>query len=195
MMARYFLSIFISLLPIHSFAQNTDFGGDWIGILRQNDGGLAEIYEFSITITQDKNGNLSGTSKIHVNDARDYGIMSLTGKANAKGVSIQEHAVLAQTIRTSFYWCIKNYTLKYDPTTESLSGSWSAGGGCPPGTIELVRPKKITSVNKKPKEKVKPKEEKPAITAEKVVSKEPEKPLYSCDRFAAKLFEHGRNQG
>jgi outer membrane protein OmpA-like peptidoglycan-associated protein len=162
-MVRYLL-FFLLFSFTKSFAQQPDFSGDWIGILRQEGGALSEIYEFSISITQDKNGNLTGISKIHINDARDYGIMSLKGKASPKGISVQELKVEEQTIRTNFYWCIKNYILKYDHNTETLSGNWTAGGGCPPGTIELTRPKKITSINKRTKQNKNPEEIKPTIT-------------------------------
>jgi outer membrane protein OmpA-like peptidoglycan-associated protein len=167
---------FLACFP-NALAQNTDFSGTWTGILHQEEGGvggrLSEFYEFSITIKQDKNGNLTGTSTIHINAARDYGVISLIGKANAQGVSIDEQKIIEQNIREEAQWCIKIYTLKYNSVTESLSGAWKAKNICSPGTIELTRPKKVASV-KKPHEKPDKKEVEKAI-------KEIDKPTLATD--------------
>lgn len=139
---RTFLFIFLLYLcgTAQVNAQNMDFSGTWTGILTQAAGGLSDIYEFSLTIQQDKNGNLSGTSKIRISEAGDYGVLSLKGKAEALNVTIYEIKVVEQNIRTEAYWCIKYYSLRYDAINESLSGNWGTTSvGCPTGTIELVR--------------------------------------------------------
>ncbi len=150
---RFLPIIFFLLMHQCSFAQSVDFSGAWIGILRQEAGGLNDIYEFSIILDQDKNGNLTGTSLIRIEDTKEYAVISLTGKATPQGVVIQEIKVIEQSIRTHAYWCIKNYTLKYNPTRELLYGPWSAKQTCAPGTMELVRPKKVSSLPNKPKNK------------------------------------------
>jgi outer membrane protein OmpA-like peptidoglycan-associated protein len=150
---RFVLIIFFLLAYQCSFAQSIDFSGVWIGILRQEAGGLNDIYEFSIILDQDKNGNLTGTSLIRIEDTKEYAVISLIGKATLQGIVIQEIRVIEQSIRTHAYWCIKNYTLRYNPTRESLSGPWSAKQTCAPGTMELIRPKKVSSLPNKPKNK------------------------------------------
>jgi outer membrane protein OmpA-like peptidoglycan-associated protein len=154
MLNRFFSIIFLLLVHEFSLAQSIDFSGTWIGILRQDAGGLNDIYEFSIILNQDKNGNLTGTSLIRIEDTKEYAVISLKGKATAQGVVIQEIKVIEQSIRSNAYWCIKDYTLKYNPVRESLSGPWTAKQTCSPGTMELIRPKKATSLSiSKPKSK------------------------------------------
>lgn len=144
---RLFSIIIFLLICKFSFAQSIDFSGTWIGILRQDAGGLNDIYEFSIILNQDKNGNLTGTSLIRIEDTKEYAVISLKGKATSQGVVIQEIKVIEQAIRSNAYWCIKDYTLKYNPVGESLSGPWTAKQTCSPGTMELIRPKKVTSIS------------------------------------------------
>lgn len=150
----FLLNLFFSA---HILAQTTDFSGVWTGVLLQNAGGLAEKYKFSITISQDAKGNITGSSKIEIHDAKDYGVISLTGKAQKNGVTIQEHKLIEHKLRENAYWCIKNYTLQYNKKNEQLSGNWTAEGDCEPGTMELTRqinPQTIAQIKKKKPKKV-----------------------------------------
>ncbi|GAB4184069.1 MAG: hypothetical protein OHK0057_13080 [Thermoflexibacter sp.] len=154
-------------------SQKIDFSGAWIGILRQDAGGINDIYEFSIILNQDKNGNLTGTSLIRIEDTKEHAVISLKGKVTSQGVAIQEIKVIEQSIRSNAYWCIKDYTLKYNPVRESLSGPWTAKQTCPPGTMELIRPKKITSLpTPKRKSKSDIAKEKEEIVKEKSIATE-----------------------
>lgn len=184
-MRHSFLSIvFLFLMCNPLLAQKIDFSGAWIGILHQDAGGINDIYEFSIILNQDKNGNLTGTSLIRIEDTKEYAVISLKGKATSQGVVIQEIKVIEQSIRSNAYWCIKDYTLKYNSVRESLSGPWTAKQTCSPGTMELIRPKKVTSLPT-PKRKSKPdiakaKEEmakEESITDESLSTKEKKTPL------------------
>ncbi len=156
----FLLNLFFSA---HTLAQTNDFSGTWTGVLLQNAGGLAEKYKFSITISQDAKGNIIGSSKIEIHDAKDYGVISLTGKAQKNGVTIQEHKLIEHKLRENAYWCIKNYTLQYNKKDEQLSGNWTAKEDCEPGTMKLKRqinPQTIAQIKKKkPKEKLATKEQ------------------------------------
>ncbi len=124
------------------FAQKTaalpDFSGHWTGILRQDAGGLASEYVFAVTLTQDKNGKLSGSSKIELNLEGEYGVITLQGTAHATSVEIVEEEVIEKKIRADSYWCIKSYLLFFDSKQQALTGKWSAGASCQ-GTMVLRR--------------------------------------------------------
>ena len=110
---------------VHAKAQNMDFSGTWSGILTQSGSLLADIYEFSIELKQGENGNISGTSKIRINEQGDYGVLSLKVRADILSVSIYEIKVIEQDIHAGFYWCIKYYILRYNVVTEGFSGDWN----------------------------------------------------------------------
>ncbi len=115
-----------------------NFEGRWIGILKQEPGGLASEYTFSVTLTQDKNAKLSGSSKIEINLEGEYGIISLEGTATPTGINITEKKVVEKKLKANSYWYIKSYNLFYDNNLQTLAGVWSANGD-DKGTMILRR--------------------------------------------------------
>lgn len=119
--------------------------GVWIGELLQNEGGIADRFEFSMQLLQ--NGIfMQGTA--HVKLGEIWAEMKLSGFQMANGSwKLTETEILRAQKPEDLSWCMKGYELRVDYTTEgmTLHGPWwgtSKFGPCVPGSVRLRIKKK-----------------------------------------------------
>ncbi|HEX2900071.1 MAG TPA: hypothetical protein VHS96_10160 [Bacteroidia bacterium] len=119
-----------------------DLVGEWSGVLKQWQGGLAEEYFFGLTLNLDGE-TLIGEAKIMLQDSTHiFGIMNLSARWEAGSVAIRELSIKAQNMYGYSHWCIKTYklSLAWFRGALLLDGPWSSedcgGSG---GWIRLER--------------------------------------------------------
>lgn len=114
-------------------------GGTWKGTLTQPNGPAADIFEFTLTLTQSGNA-LTGRSRIEetTGTPRYFAEFSVTGSITGDRMDVVEGAVLSELPRPGLGWCIKTHALTADAARRTLTGSWTAPG-CLPGQVRLSR--------------------------------------------------------
>ena len=119
--------------------------GLWTGELLQNEGGIADRFEFTMQLWQ--NGIfLHGTA--HVKLGKIWAEMKLSGFQLDNGSwKLTETEILRSQKPDDLSWCIKRYELRIGYTTEgiTLHGPWwgsSKFGPCVPGSVRLKIKKK-----------------------------------------------------
>lgn len=136
-----FITAILGLLP--SFSQTIT--GKYKGKLYQNPN---KSFYFEIRIDKsDGNGNISGTTYIEsygesLSQEGDFGTIEFIGKVKGNSVVLTETKIVKEVKKSSsYYWCIKtsNLTLTKTDTQWKLSGSWTAPGTCPPGTLTVTK--------------------------------------------------------
>lgn len=138
------LSATFLLLIFPSYSQTIT--GTYKGKLYQDPD---KSFYFEIRIDKsDGKGNISGTTYIEsydksiskLSDKGDFGTIEFTGTYKGNSVTIYETKIIKEDKKSSnYYWCIKTSTLTLTKTDTQwkLSGSWTAPGGCPPGTLSV----------------------------------------------------------
>ncbi len=119
--------------------------GLWVGELLQNEGGIAERFEFSMQLRQ--NGIfMNGTAFVRLGEI--WAEMQLSGFQLANGSwKLTETEILRYQKPDELSWCMKLYELRveYTPGGLSLHGPWwgsSDFGPCVPGSVRLKMKKK-----------------------------------------------------
>ncbi len=119
--------------------------GLWSGELLQNEGGIADRFEFSMQLSQ--NGIfLKGTA--HVKLGEIWAEMKLSGFQLANGSwKLTETEILRAQKPDDLSWCMKLYELRIGYTKDgmTLHGPWwgnSKFGPCVPGSVRLKLKKK-----------------------------------------------------
>lgn len=119
--------------------------GVWTGELLQNEGGIADRFEFTMQLWQ--NGIfLHGTA--HVQLGEIWAEMKLSGFQLANGSwKLTETEILRAQKPDDLSWCMKLYELRIGYTAEGmkLHGPWwgnSKFGPCVPGSVRLRMKKK-----------------------------------------------------
>ncbi|WP_020570956.1 CBM20 domain-containing protein [Neolewinella persica] len=123
----------------------TDLNGLWVGELLQNEGGIADKFEFSMQLHQ--NGIfMKGTAYVRFGDI--WAEMRLSGYQLQNGSwKLTETEILRAKKPADLSWCIKKYELRVTYTNDgiSLHGPWwgnSDFGPCIPGSVRLKMKKK-----------------------------------------------------
>ena len=123
----------------------TDLNGLWVGELLQNEGGIADKFEFSMQLYQ--NGIfMKGTA--HVRFGEIWAEMRLSGFQLQNGSwKLTEIEILRSQKPDDLSWCMKKYELRVSYTNDgiSLHGPWwgnSGFGPCIPGSVRLKMKKK-----------------------------------------------------
>ena len=133
-------------LPSHLRSRpQLSLSGVWTGELLQNEGGIADRFEFTMQLWQ--NGIfLYGTA--HVQLGEIWAEMKLSGFQLANGSwKLTETEILRAQKPDDLSWCMKLYELRIGYTTEgmTLHGPWwgnSKFGPCVPGSVRLRMKKK-----------------------------------------------------
>jgi len=136
-------------LPLHQRPRPgtsvEDLSGIWVGELTQNEGGIADKFEFSMQLRQ--NGMfMSGTSYVKLGEI--WAEMELSGYQLANGSwKLTETKILRAQKPEDLSWCMKLYEVRaaYSPTGMTLHGPWwgsSEFGPCIPGSVRLKLSKK-----------------------------------------------------
>lgn len=127
------------LLP----GQYDDINGTWEGLLRQNEGGFAELFVIGMRL-EARGGTLSGTVYVALDDIEAE--MTVEGHKRANGSwLLQEKQVIHSRKPDYLEWCIKGFelTVSYDQNGDVvLRGPWwgrTKFGPCVPGSVELRR--------------------------------------------------------
>ena len=122
-----------------------DVSGLWVGELLQNEGGIADRFEFSMQLSQ--NGIfISGTAFVSFGDI--WAEMKLSGYQLPNGSwRLTETEILRFKKPDQLSWCMKHYELRvgYTENGMTLHGPWwgsSEFGPCIPGSIRLKIKKK-----------------------------------------------------
>jgi len=123
----------------------TDLNGLWVGELLQNEGGIADKFEFSMQLRQ--NGIfMKGTAYVRYMDI--WAEMQLSGFQLQNGSwKLTETEILRSQKTDDLSWCMKKYELRVSFTSDGiiLHGPWwgnSSFGPCIPGSVRLKMKKK-----------------------------------------------------
>ena len=126
--------------------EEIDLNGIWTGELRQNPGGIAEKFEFSMQL-QHHGIFLKGTSFVRYGDI--YVELELSGYRQPDGSwKLSETKILRGDKPERLVWCIKHYELRVSYTKDGLVliGPWwgntTLGDPCVPGSVTLKFKKK-----------------------------------------------------
>lgn len=122
-----------------------DISGLWTGELLQNEGGIADRFEFSMQLSQ--NGIfLNGTA--YVSFGEIWAEMKFSGYQLPSGSwRLTETEILRFNKPEELSWCMKHYELRvgYTESGMTLHGPWwgsSKFGPCVPGSVRLKIKKK-----------------------------------------------------
>jgi hypothetical protein len=122
-----------------------DLSGLWEGVLLQNEGGIADRFEFSMQLRQ--NGMfINGTAFVSFGDI--WAEMKLSGYQLTNGSwRLTETEILRFKKPEELSWCMKLYELRVGYTEKgmTLHGPWwgsSEFGPCIPGSVRLKIKKK-----------------------------------------------------
>jgi len=120
----------------------TDLNGLWVGELLQNEGGIADKFEFSMQLHQ--NGIfMKGTAFVRFQGI--WAEMKLSGFQQQNGSwKLTETEILRSQKPDDLSWCMKKYKLRVTFTANgiSLHGPWwgnSGFGPCIPGSVRLKK--------------------------------------------------------
>jgi hypothetical protein len=121
---------------------STNLTGVWIGELLQNEGGIAEKFEFS-TQLRHHGIFMSGTAYVKLQGI--YAEMELSGYQLPNGSwKLTETKILRDSKPEALLWCMKLYELRVDYTADGiiLHGPWwgsTIQNPCIPGSVRLKR--------------------------------------------------------
>ncbi len=127
------------------YASGQDMSGEWNGILKQEAGGAATAYYFSLHLSQ-KGNIITGTSKVNFIDKPNYfAIMELKGSFDGQYLEFTEIKIKEQQTFSGLEWCLKKAKLKFTIKKDGfcIEGTW--GGNtlsnaiCTPGTMTLCK--------------------------------------------------------
>lgn len=124
---------------------STNLSGVWVGELLQNEGGIAEKFEFSMQLRH-HGIFMSGTAYVKLQGI--YAEMELSGYQLPNGSwKLTETKILRDSKPEALLWCMKLYELRLDYTVDgmSLHGPWwgsTSEAPCIPGSVRLKRKKK-----------------------------------------------------
>ena len=140
---KVFLILSLSSIYFGCLAQ--DISGEWNGILRQEEGGVADSYLFTLNLIQ-KGTQIRGTSKVTLSKNEDYFvIMKLKGKFKGDILTFSESKIISQKTYDGLEWCFKKseLTFTYKKGGYCLEGTWSGvtknDQDCKSGTIQLCK--------------------------------------------------------
>ncbi|UKN01342.1 OmpA family protein [Paracrocinitomix mangrovi] len=142
---RYYFLLFI-LLGKTVLAQQDVETGTYTGELTQN--GKQKFY-FEIRLdTIESNGIAKGTTFIKETQSGNFGTITFLGTYKDGQLNFQEKEILKEDKSkdgyfpsNNFYWCIKKcqLTLNKEDKAYKLIGTWTAGGNCGGGKINVSK--------------------------------------------------------
>lgn len=144
---RNFIKVFLtlSLSSIYFGCWAQDISGEWNGILRQEEGGVADSYFFTLNLIQDGN-RIHGTSKVALSEDSEYFVtMKLKGKFKDDVFTFSESKIINQNTYEGLEWCFKTSSLTFTFQNGGfcLKGTWTgkakSGQSCQPGTVKLCK--------------------------------------------------------
>lgn len=131
------------LFASHSYAQN--IGGEWNGVITQEEGGLSDQYYFSLFIIQ--NGeNITGFTKVELYKGKKrvfFARKKISGKFKNKTLFFKEIEIVEEEMYAMSNICLIQAKLKFtwDKSALCLKGTWggltSDGTSCAPGKIKV----------------------------------------------------------
>lgn len=142
---KLFIFLFFNcfMLSTNTFAQK--IGGEWNGVITQEEGGLAEQYYFSIHIIQ--NGEeITGFSKVELYQDKKrvfFARKRIVGTFKDKTLFFKEVEIVEQEMYTVSNICLIQAKLKFtwDKSALCLKGTWGGvtkdGSSCAPGKIKV----------------------------------------------------------
>jgi hypothetical protein len=132
-----------SLLAFNSYAQK--IGGEWNGIITQEEGGLASQYYFSLFIVQ--NGeNITGFTKVELYKDKKrvfFARKKIIGTFKDKTLFFKEIEIVEEEMYTMSNICLIQAKLKFtwDKSALCFKGTWGGltkdGTSCAPGKIKV----------------------------------------------------------
>ncbi|MEM8582770.1 MAG: hypothetical protein AAGF87_00810 [Bacteroidota bacterium] len=121
--------------------QYDEIHGTWEGVLRQNEGGFAELFVIGMRL-EAQGGRLSGSVYVALDDIEAE--MAVEGHKQANGSwLLRETRILHSRKPDYLEWCMKGFelTVAYDRNGDMvLRGPWwgrTKFGPCVPGAVEL----------------------------------------------------------
>lgn len=171
-----FLVLYLFLHVGFAYAQ--DISGKWVGVLRQNPGGLTAEYYFEMNLKQ-RGDIITGTSFIAMGKSREItGLMSIRGTFDGTYFYYKDIKVLNQKgLADEADWCIKKCTFQFSEVDGNyvFTGHWTGNsrfGYCSPGTIKVAKkaPDKPTEAIVHAKDSTNT-EESEAVKTEKTLTK------------------------
>lgn len=139
------ITLIFCFTVFYHIASAQDITGEWYGILRQEEGGVTDYYNFTLNLIQDGN-NIKGTSIVNLPDNPDFfAIMELKGRFKDDVLTFSESKIINQKTYNGLEWCIKKSELAFTFKKGGfcMEGNWSGvartGDSCTPGTIKLCK--------------------------------------------------------
>lgn len=129
-------------LPAAAYLPPVDISGTWIGELYQDDGGIADKFEFGMEIRQ-IGPSIKGTTYVRLDGL--WAEMKFDGVLQTNGSwKIKEYRVIRAQKPEELSWCMKRFELTVNFTADGLvvSGPWwgnSEYGPCIPGSVRMKR--------------------------------------------------------
>ncbi|MEL6669771.1 MAG: hypothetical protein AAFO91_05695 [Bacteroidota bacterium] len=121
--------------------QYDDIHGSWEGVLRQNEGGFAELFVITMRL-EAQGGRVRGSVYVALEDIEAE--MAVEGHKRPNGSwLLRETRILHSRKPDYLEWCMKGFelTVAYDPSGDMiLRGPWwgrTKFGPCVPGAVEL----------------------------------------------------------
>ncbi len=126
---------------ILDFFTTEEITGTWQGQMYQRmpDGRLV-YYDYEMSLTQSGN-SVEGTARTNFPQPYQayYAVHNVRGTEESEDVfSIDDGQLVEGAVPPGTFWCQKVIELRYDPSADTLEGSWSQSG-CGSGEVVLER--------------------------------------------------------
>lgn len=120
-------------------ANATALGGTWTGTITQPNGPLADVFTFTLVLTQ-SGATLTGRSRVEMRTGtpRYFAEFAVAGNVTGDRVDIAEGGVVTELSPPGGAWCMKTHVLTVDASRRTLTGNWTAPG-CLPGQVQVSR--------------------------------------------------------
>ena len=136
--------LFVCLPLLGLFSQaNSEWQGEWKGILTQGTGGYKSSYSVRLTLTKSSN-EISGF--FYVDEKGLTSKMSVKGQFISKNkIKIEDLKIIEHQVPANIDWCFKTYILEFKNINgrKTLEGTWtgkSLNAVCIPGKVMLKKP-------------------------------------------------------
>lgn len=113
--------------------------GTWTGTLTQPNGPLADVFAFTLVLSQ-SGSTLTGRSRVEVRTGspRYFAEYAVAGNITGDRADIVEGGIVSELSPPGGAWCMKTHALTVDASRKTLTGGWTAPG-CLPGQVQVSR--------------------------------------------------------
>jgi hypothetical protein len=134
------LALLTVLLPL--WGQSSDWSGQWVGQLTQQEGGYRSVYDFEVYLVKLAGNTYRGRTYVWTDGV--YGEMSFTGQLYGEVLHLQEIEVVYSRKPADLSWCLKSLQLRLVRRQGQwyLEGPWQGASGygpCIPGFVVVKR--------------------------------------------------------